>query len=220
MKLLVLSCDKNTELFEPFRHCLEKYYPTHPDVIYMTNKVDNPYYKTIHEDYPLFAWTKGVSQCLKQIEDDKILLMIDDCFIRREVDTDRIRYAEEHLSGNIALMNFEKSWDSEDTETDLIGFKKRKKGAKYAISIMCGLWDKSKLLEVIKPITNPWDVEYNQNQCGYDYYINSGDYIIDWGYRTFTPCNVVKGLWTESCKEFLESEGLTVDYSKKGFYKI
>lgn len=217
MKILVLSCDKNTELFEPFRHCLEKYWPNHPEVYYLMNTIRNPFYKTICIDYPLEEWTKEVRECLEQIPDNQILIMIDDCFIRRPVDEERIKYASEILTGNIALINFEKSWCDSDTECGLIGFKKRKNGADYVVSIMCGLWQKDKLMKVLEPVSNPWNVEYNQNHCNYEYLINSGDYIIDWGYRTFTECNIVKGKWTHSCKDFLDSEGLSVNYKIKGF---
>ena len=72
-------------------------------------------------------------------------------------------------------------------------------------------------MKVVGRNCSPWDIELNQDGCGYDYYINSGDYIIDWGYRTFKPCGIVKGKWAREVVEFFESEGLEVDYSKKGF---
>ena len=51
-----------------------------------------------------------------------------------------------------------------------------------------------------------------------EYWINSGDFIIDWGYKTFKPCGIVKGKWARECKDFFDKEGIIVDYSKKGFY--
>lgn len=53
MKILVCSCDKNVDLFLPFHHCMEKYWPTHPEIIYSTESVDNPYYRTVRKNYPL-----------------------------------------------------------------------------------------------------------------------------------------------------------------------
>lgn len=53
MKILVLSCDKNQDLFYPFYHCLEKYWPEHPEVIYSTESIANKFYKTISLDYDL-----------------------------------------------------------------------------------------------------------------------------------------------------------------------
>jgi hypothetical protein len=65
--------------------------------------------------------------------------MIDDCFIREPVDTQRIEYLNGVLKGNIAMFNFEKSFDASDEETDIIGIKKRKHPSIYEVSLLCGL---------------------------------------------------------------------------------
>lgn len=217
MKIIVLSCSKNKETFYPFWFLMQKYYPNHPEVIYYTDGIENPFYKTIAIPHDINHWTTALREFLSQIDDDKVLLMIDDCFVRCPVDVDRINEAADYISGNIALMNFEKSWDENDEETDLKGWKKRKSGSPFEVSLMCGIWQKDKLLKVIERDCDPWKIETEQDNCGFDYYINDGDYIIDWGYRTFQPVGIVKGKWARECQEFLESEGIRVDYSKKGF---
>lgn len=217
MIIAVLSCNKNEELFAPFHHCMEKYYPNHPKIVYFTDGIINPYYETIPIEHDLAHWTTGLREFLRQIPDEQILFMIDDCFIRCPVDEKRIKEASEILKGNIALMNFEKSWDEADLLTEYEGWKVRKHGSLFEVSLMCGLWQKDKLLKVLERDCDPWTIEEEQMGYGFDYYINSGDYIIDWGYKTFQPCNVMKGKWTQECKEFLESEGIEVDYNKKGF---
>ena len=218
MIIAVLSCSKNEELFYPFYYCMEKNYPNHPDIIYFGDGIENPFYDTINVDIPdINHWTTGFREFLKLIKDEQILLMIDDCFIRKPVDEKRIKEASDYLKGNIALMNFEKSWDEEDIPTDIEGWKKRKHGSLFEVSLMCGLWQRDKLLKVVERDCSPWEIEENQMGYGFDYYINSGDYIIDWGYRTFKPCGIVKGKWTRECKEFFDLEGIEVDYLKKGF---
>ena len=218
MKILVLSCDKNEDTFYPFYHCMEKYWENHPEIIYSTETIENPYYKTICKNYPLEIWTRRIRETLEEIDDNDILIMIDDCFIRNKVDVKRINYARKHLKGNIAMFNFEKSFDSDDIETTLKGFKKRKHGSAYEVSIMCGLWDKEKLLKVIEEDSNPWEVEGKQNNCNYDYYINSGDYIIDWGYVTYIYTGICKGKWCKNVVPFFEKEKIVIDYDKRGFY--
>lgn len=220
MKIIVLSCSKNEETFAPFRHCLEKYYPNHPEVIYYTDGIVNPYYKTIVVPHDINHWTTALREFLSQIDDEQVLLMIDDIFIRKPVDELRIKFASVILfwEKNAAMINFEKSWDESDIPTEYEGFKKRKHGSRFEVSLMCGLWDKKKLMKVIERDCDPWKIEENQMSYGFDYYINSGDYIIDWGYETFKPVGIVKGKWTRECKEFLDKEGIIVDYSKKGFY--
>lgn len=217
MKILVLSCDKNEDLFYPFHHCIEKYYPDHPKIIYATETIKNPYYETISKNYPLEKWTKRIRETLKEIPDNEILLLMDDIFIRRPVDTKRIDYARANLKGNIAMFNFEKVFNPNDKESGLNGWKIRQKGSEYELSIMCGLWNKEKLIHILEKDSNPWDVEYNQDTKGYDYLINSEDYIIDWGYETFKPVGVVKGKWAREIVDFFKKEGIEIDYEKRGF---
>ena len=75
MKILVTSCDKNDDTYEAFHHCIEKYWPKHPEVIYSTETKVNPYYKTICKDYPLNLWTRRMRETLAEINDDRILLI-------------------------------------------------------------------------------------------------------------------------------------------------
>ena len=218
MKILVLSCDKNEDIFDAFYHCMEKYWKNHSEIIYAMETIQNPYYKTICKNYPLEKWTKRIRETLEEIDDNEILIMIDDCFIRNKVDINRIEYAKKHLKGNIAMFNFEKFFDINDEETPLKGFKKRKHNSFYEVSIMCGLWQKDKLMQVLEGEHNPWEVEGNQNNCNFDYYINSGDYIINWGYETYIPTGLFKGKWCKNIIPFFEKEGIKVDYNKRGFY--
>lgn len=217
MKILVLSCDKDKDIFEAFHHCIEKYYHNHPEIIYTTETIKNPYYKTICKNYPINKWTRRIRETLQEIDDNEILIIVDDCFIRKQVDEERIEYARSNLKGNIAMFNFEKAFDSNDIESCLKGFKKRQHGADYEVSIMCGLWNKEKLLNVIAEDSSPWEVEGKQNNCNYDYLINSGDYIIDWGYKTFVYTGLCKGKWCKNIVPFFEKEGIKIDYSKRGF---
>lgn len=217
MKILVLSCDKNIDIFEAFHHCIEKYYKDHPEIIYATESKTNPYYKTICKNYPLNKWSRRIRETLKEINDSEILLMIDDIFIREKVDSKRIEYLRKKLKGNIAMFNFEKSFDSNDKESDIDGFKLRPKGSAYELSLMCGLWDKDKLIDILEKDSDPWSIEYRQDTKGYDYYINSGNYIINWGYETWKPVGLFKGKWCRKTVEFLENEGIEMDYEKRGF---
>ena len=210
MVIIVLSCSKNEDTFAPFHTLMERYYPDHPRIVYFTDGILNPYYETISVKNYLDTWTIGFREFLNHIEDDYVLLMIDDCFIRQPVDVKRIEETEYIIrkNENIALMNFEKAWDVSDELTGYKGWKKRKHGSRFEVSLLCGIWDKEKLLKVVERDCSPWEIEENQRGYGFDYYINAGDYIIDWGYKAFQPVGKVKGRWTEETIEYLRNEGL------------
>lgn len=218
MKIVVFSCDSCKDTFYAFHHCLEKYYPNHPEVIYITETIKNPYYKTICKNYPVDLWSKKIREALKEVDDDKILLMTDDNFIRQLVDIERIKYVEDNLKGNIAMFNFEKCYDNEDLECEYEGFKKRKPNGMVLTSIMCGLWQKDKLLTILNITCQPWEIERLNIGHNFDYYINSGDFIIDIGYKFQQPFAITKGKWAREIVPFFEKEGIEIDYSERGFY--
>lgn len=217
MKIVVTSCDKNKDTFYAFHHCIEKYWEKHPEIIYITETIQNPYYKTINKDYPIELWTKRIREALEEVEDDKILLMADDLFIRNKVDTKRLQQAEELVKNNVALVNLEKCFNENDKEI-APGFKMRTKGTPYEISLMCGVWNKKKLLDVLSKDTNCWDIEESQDTKGYDYLINGGDYIIDFGYKTWQHCGLKRGKWCREIIPFFEKENIKIDYEQRGFY--
>ena len=47
MKIIVLSCSQNEETFGAFYELMEKNFPEHPEIIYFTDGIENPYYRTI-----------------------------------------------------------------------------------------------------------------------------------------------------------------------------
>lgn len=221
MKIVVLSCDKDTDLFYPFHCCIEKYWPNHPEIIYATETVKNPYYKTICKDYPLNIWTKRIRETLREIDDNRILIIMDDIFIKNPVDTKRLDYLLNDVNwSNIACFNLQKNWDRLDIDDGrATGFKRRNHKASFEVSIMCGLWDRDKLIDILYIDSNPWDVEKRNDSRGYDIYINSEDHIIDWGYTyKKTIAGIKRGKWTRPEAEWLSKNGFNIDFNRRGYY--
>lgn len=215
MKILVGACDKNADTFEAFHHCMEKYYPNHPEVIYVTESVKNPYYKTICKNYDVDRWSQRIREALKEIDDDIILYTTDDNFIREPVDVERIKYVESVLKGNIACFNFEKSFDTGDTESVYKGFKKKNLKGIAVNSLMCGMWQKDKLMQVLNITCRPWEIERLNIAVG-EYYINSGDFIMNIGYEFQKPFGLSQGKWAKEVIPFFEKEGIKVNYEERG----
>ena len=213
MVILVASCDNHKDTFYPFHHCMEKYWPEHPRVVYSTETIINPYYTTIHINYPLDIWSARIRETLERIKDREVLLVVDDVFIRRPVDVKRVQDDLLLLKDNVACVNFERVYDTQnDPYAD--GFMIRRKGAKWEVSIQCGLWDREKLMDVLSEDCNPWEVEERQHSKGYDYLINAGDYIIDYGYRNMRYFGLHSERWCREIIPFFQQEGIEVDMSR------
>ena len=143
---------------------------------------------------------------------------MDDNFIRQPVDEERIKYVEANLKGNIAMFNFEKSFDKQDQECCYKGFKKKNLKGIAVNSLMCGLWQKKALLDVLNITCEPWEIERLNIAYDYEYYINCDDFIIDIGYEFQKPFGLTRGKWAREIIPFFEKEGIEIDYSTRGFY--
>ena len=219
MTILIMSCDKNKDLFLPFHHCISKYWKDHPRIVYSLETTTNPYYKTINKNYGLDKWTRRVYETIQEIDDDYILLTIDDLFIREKVDTQRLLGLCEYLKDNVASINLEFAFDKQDTplNSELLA---RNKNGMYKLSCMCQIWQRKALLDLFNCDKNPWQFEKDNLAKDYDFLISkNGDYL-NWGKRKDNwRWGIIKGKWSYECKEFFDKEGILIDYEKRGFFK-
>lgn len=218
MKILVMSCDKNYDLWEPFYHCMEKYWSDHPEIIYSTETRINPYYKTVCKNYPLCRWTDRVRETAEELDDDYIFAMCDDIFIRKSFD---IRIIDSLLDvlikENGAAINFEKSFDKKDIKyNDLVSLMSPT--SSYKTSMMFQLWNRACFVDVLSGISaDPWKFEDMNNHKNYKYF-RLNDFIIDWGHKSRGDrWAVYRGKWMRESVEFFNKEGVLIDYDKRGF---
>lgn len=218
-----MSCDKNQDLFKPFYLCMEKYWKNHPEIIYSTETIENPYYKTICKNLPITSWTKRVVETIKDLPCKHILLMVDDLFLRDYVNEDLLWLACEKVKDNIASLNLEFQFDPLDIEYGNILFRPilmRNPNGKFKVSCMCQLWQKKALLDLFNVDKDPWTFEKENKAKDYQFLITKNGDFLNWGKpRDNWQWGIVKGKWTQETKEFFDKENIEIDYSKRGFIK-
>ena len=218
-KIVVMSCDKNKDLWQPFHHCMEKYWKDHPEIIYSTETQINPYYKTICRDLPIESWTRRVRETVKDLECKYILLMVDDIFLRDYVDNNVIIGITELVGSVVAAFNFEFKFDDNDIHLDNWLYLRNQYG-KYKLSCMCQMWSKQAILDLFDYDTNPWQFEKNNFAKHYFFLISKDGNFLNWGKpRDTYKWGLVKGKWTYECRDFLTSEGLEINYDERGFWE-
>ena len=216
-KIVVMSCDKNQDLFEPFYLCMEKYWKNHPEIIYSTETIQNPHYKTICRNFPINQWTKRVCETIKDFPCRNILLMVDDIFLRDYVDNDFIYSLCDYVKGNVASLNFEFQFDKNDKEfNDIISL--RNEEGRFKLSCMCQMWQKKAILDLFNVCVDPWKFEKDNIYKNWKFLISKNGDFLNWGKRHDTwKWGIVKGKWTRETKDFFDKENIIVDYSKRGF---
>lgn len=232
MKILVLSCDKYADLFEPFHYCMEKYWPNHPEIIYSMESIPNPYYKTICINYPNEKWTKRIYETVKNWTDDYIITLCDDVFIRKPVNQARLDYLYEAVK---TLKDFcQISFISEiKYHPDLIlkpvdGYENISVRLRdsWKNSVNASLWKLDNFKKVLKGNTGKdvdiWKFECDKTRMFNFKYYNStnADWPINWGRERGRRCVAVqKGKWTQECVDFFNSENYYIDFNKRGIIK-
>ena len=207
-----MSCDKNQDLWMIFNHCIKKYWPDHPEIIYSTETKVNPYYRTICKNLNVNHWTERVKKTVEEIDDDQILLMCDDVFIKEPVTWVDIVIPEGVASVNLQVAN-DQSW--EDLGNNLICLDDK---AKYKTSVMCSLWDKKKMLNVFDCFLDPWTFERANMDKGYKY-CRLKEPVLKWdGEVCGKIFGVFRSKWVRRTAEFLSNEGLNIDFDKRGYY--
>lgn len=215
--VLILSCDSYSDCWSPFFQLKDKYWKDCPYETYVaTETKDCKYAKALKHNYPIDQWTTRIREALKEIKTKYVLLMVDDFFIRDYVDQKRIDYVLKHFDDNTAFFNFEQEYDNNNVECGLDGFKKRINGI-CKISCQAGIWNREKLIKLLNISCSPWEWERLNIAKDYDYYINSSDCIIDYGFKV-GDFSIVHGKWSQEIVPFFEKESIEIDYSKRGFF--
>ena len=220
MKILVLSCDKNEDLFPLFHHCIEKYWPEHPEVYYSTESIVNPYYKTICHAYDIEHWTKRIRETVGQIDDEFILIMVDDIFIQERVDNNKVLNLIRYFKENTASLNLQPTFDIDDCaiKDDIM---ERNPNGEFHVSVMCSLWKKSALLDVFNYDTNPWQFEWDNKKKGYQYLVTWNGGYLNWGFTKKTwRFGLHYGQWFKEAITFFNKEGIKIDYTKRGIINM
>lgn len=221
MKFLVMSCDKNMDLFPIFYHCLEKYWPDHPEVIYSTETETNPYYKTVCSGEK--SWGLRMKDCLDIIDDDLILVTVDDFFIREPVNNKLVEHCTEIMyeDASIGYLDIEGNYlkdkvISYNTTCDLFNAN----GMVHKASVIINLFRKDCLYKLCNDV-NPWQFELQWVPTEYKYLITKTE-AISFGIgklkENMGKWGLVSGKWTEECVAFLQKEGLNIDFGLRGFY--
>lgn len=205
MKILILSCDKYEPCWKPFFALLDKYYPNHPECYLVTETKNCPYCKTINVNNQV--WSQRFQEALRHIDDDEVLVMLDDFFIRKPVDEERI--SDIQFTDNIYCYNFELEY--REPALKLNGWDIQKNNQVYLNSCQPTVYNKKLLMQRLYNDLTPQEWETLVIDSRYIHFINNEDYIIDIGYR-HQPLNIgwgiTRGKLSKECKTFLESEGL------------
>lgn len=209
--ILILSCDKFSDLWKPYFSLFWKYYHGSFQVYLGSNSVnfqgDNV--KTIFSGEDI-DWSTSFRTILKQIPNNYILLLLEDIFITSKIDTDRItqhlQYMKDNKAKHIHLVPTPKpnKWVMNQE------FGVYEKGTPYRVNVV-GYWDKEYLLSLLLDGESPWDFEI---QGSYRTVYDDGFYCLE--KPLFSLVHVLeKGSWLPEAVSYCKEHDVSLDIDKR-----
>jgi len=208
--ILILSCDKNSDLWEPYfslfwknYNGLHQVYLGSNSVNYHGNKV-----KVIFSGEDI-DWSSSCRAILRQIPNKYILLLLEDFFITTKIDltemTKHIKFIEMNKARHVHIGPNPKPDKFLNQEIGV--YEKR---APYRVNVV-GYWDKEYLLSLLMDGENPWDFEIKGS---YRTFNDDGFYCLK--KPLFSIIHVVeKGNWLPEAVQYCEEQKVSLEIDKR-----
>lgn len=119
------------------------------------------------EDYPIDKWSDGLLKVLDNVADDVFMLMLEDYWITRKVNTQAIEILCDYMRQFTYTVKIDLCGDrlyahGADTSYGSVSYLdlvKSMPGSPYHMSLMAGLWNRDLMKQVIIPDETPWQIE-------------------------------------------------------------
>lgn len=160
MKVVVLTCNKYTWLVPVFLHFYKKYWPDNPyqtEIVTETDHIDGTVYYSEKT-----SWSSRLINYLKQSNEDKFLLIMEEHLTEEPVNTRRVQMAEDLCAGNIGCVRLnapDKWFRCHAVGTNIKGFKEYPLDKRYSMSMQTSIWQKQYLLDILRNGEDIWQTE-------------------------------------------------------------
>lgn len=173
MIMYCMTSDKHQWLMQGFMHQWHKYAPELNVVIAGFTKPNfdllpgfDFYSIGRFDNYPVDKWSNALIDLLLQTEDEQVGILLEDYWLIRKADAYAVVLAGVFLEQNPDALRFDLTSDrlycgaAEDYAFSGIYDIIKAGQSPYQMSLQASMWNKSRLLEILKPNRSPWDVEH------------------------------------------------------------
>jgi hypothetical protein len=209
--VLMLTCNKFKKTWGPFFTLFKKYWSDCPYEVIMG--VDVGKYSKIQSIQvgKDLGWASNFIYILNKIDADRIIVLLDDYFLCKDVDTKKIEELVQHSREfSIGCLRTTPcpgptgKWHGSE-ELGIL-----KPGDKYRLSLQSAIWDKKVLLKLLRKGETPWATEIMGTKRSYRLKepfvsVQRGQspihYII----------GIIKGKWRNDAMELLKKEKIPTE---------
>ena len=211
--VLILSCDKYADLWYPFFEILWKNWPDCPITVYLGSNTIS--YKDRRVKTILSGkdenWSSSYKKILNQIPEKYIFVWVEDGFVIRKVNTNKVVMIFDFMERNNANHIHFRPLPKPDNLID-INFGAYHKCTPYRVNLV-GFWRKKYLLKLLLDGENGWDFEImGSYRSSYD----EGFYCLN--YILFDYIHAIeKGKWLPEASNYCKAYGYKIDKNNREF---
>lgn len=232
--ILVNTTDTFSDCWIPFFSLFKKYWPDYTGKIYLnTEKKDFEYeglniicIKNSKYEKNKIKWGECLIRALDFIEEDIVLYMQEDYFIKATVQSDVVNYYSEVIENtDIKCIHLtDQATPGPFNKTKYPDLFEINRNAPYRLSTQAALWKKEVLIKHVKPFESGWLFEHfgtKRSRIWSDkfYIIDNSKYSINNNeIIPYVFTGIIKGKWNKDVPQLFANNNIVMDFSSRGFF--
>jgi hypothetical protein len=210
--ILVVSCDKYSDMWRPFFNLFKKNWADCPFRVYLITNHQTPNFPgvttiPVGEDR---SWSDSIITALPFIVENFVLMFIDDLFLVKTVDTPKLlNILRAMIEIDASYLRLNPTVKADKPCNQLFGIVSP--GTIYRTSTVLSVWKKNVLQTLLKPGENAWEFEIIGTTRAD---ANDGFYAA-WRPYFAVFNGVIKGKWRRGALLTMDSQCHDIDFSHR-----
>lgn len=222
LAILVISCDRYQDVWDPFVQLLFKFWPNCPYKIYLgTNEQDyHDKRVSVLKVGKDVSWSDGVRRMIEQIDEGYLLTFVEDFLVAESIESALIANAMSLVEKegiacfrlqSLTMPKMPRSRRFHD-QSEVFRILPQDE---YCINAGIAIWRRETLLQLLKPGYSAWDFEVeNSLQCRADGRLPGVFVTVNRPLLVIRQA-VIQGKWLPSTMRFCRRHGVVLEMSRR-----
>jgi len=229
--LLITSCDSFEDCWIPFFTLYENFWNDQDLNIYLTTENKDFKFKKFNvtptkssiAEKGRLTWAQILINTLNKIETELVLIFMDDFFIQKTVDSNRIdelsrlMEKDDSIDAIYLTVNGPPGCSKKSNHQGLLMVDQF---SDYKVSMQAGLWRKEVILSLLNKNENAWMFELFGSKRAHLKKVN----FLRVATSIDSPINylngIIKGQWTQEVISLFQKNNIEINFQVRGFFSI
>jgi hypothetical protein len=227
--ILINTTDSFEDCWNPFFILFKKYWPTYTGIIYLNTETKDftfPNLNIVCIKNKMHLWSDCMLVALDRLDNDYILYLQEDYFLKDYVKTDLLNiFFERMVAQKIDCLHLtDQNSIGPYKESDIKDFIEIAQNAKDRISCQAAIWKKNVLRSYLRKGENGWQFEtygtIRSHFVKHNFFAVNHDIVRlnEFEIIPYIFTGIVKGKWYHEVNTLFATNNIIIDYTLRGFY--